>query len=245
MPGTDFIPHGGPPFSSWEKNFVDKVNLYKGGWDFTARANNEWILLTSTANTKRLRWTAAWAIVSTKVFNSAEEIEMLDARRDYESGRPNDPNDTSIRLFIKRYIRNNPLVTNAQKISCGLIVPVLDATETTEANSKLSEEIALAAKHYAHLEHIVGVIFPGKKSKALGKGIEEISIFIAITEPGQKEPPPISAFKYDGKASRSLYKRTFSEDQITMRAWYYACKKMKGKRSKYGKPSAIICMVIP
>jgi hypothetical protein len=171
---------------------------------------------------------------------------MKAARKDYEFGKKTDPTDTSLRLFISRYIRNNPMVTVDQKRDIGITVPDDIKTPTSNINSKISEnELSSKVKTMAHLIHYNTVTYAGQNSKAKGEGVDEIEIFIAFTTADVKVPPPLSEFKYDGEVKRGLYTREFAPEQEGMRAWYYARLRIKGKKITFGPPSEPWSAIIP
>jgi len=71
--------------------------------------------MTTGPTSKKVVFDTIWAIVSTKQFTHAQEQKLKDARFDLVSGDKNNPADISIRMFVNRYLRFNPLVTNDQR----------------------------------------------------------------------------------------------------------------------------------
>jgi hypothetical protein len=183
-----------------------------------------------------------WAIVKTGVYTKPEKLAMHEARRSYESGNPTDAADTSIRLFIKRFIRNNPLVNNEQKAEMGLTIP--DEVKTPSAEPPAGNEIVGTVKSAKHLAHHNEVQTPGQVSKAKEPNIENVHIFIAFTEANVTLAPAISAFVFDGIVKRGVYDREFEPAQEGKRAWYFVRLMSKGKAAKYGPPSALWNSVI-
>jgi hypothetical protein len=160
---------------------------------------------------------------------------MLEARKDYENGRKDDPEDTSLRLFIARYIRNNPRVTNQQKADMGLTVPdLINSPAPGTGGVNVNVEVSGVIKAMDHLMHRSLVTTPGVISKALGEGVDAIEVHIAYTDAGAKEPPPPTEFSLDGEVKRGNYVRQFAEEQEGMRIWYKARKRFKGKTKTYG-----------
>ena len=246
MSNVDFIPSANGPFDDWQDNFVKKVNTYKSGWHWAPDTDTEWTLLTADTASKKSTFVIAWAKVKTKQFEHHDEVALTKARHEYESGHPDVPADTSLRIFISRYIRNNPYVTDEQKSDIGIKIPDTVISPNQEANVKLAEpELVGSIKGMEHLKHIIQINYKGKKKFAKEKGVAEISIFIAFTAADVKTAPPISAFKYDNEAARGRYVRVFTDDQEGMRAWYYVCRRYKGKMKTFGPPSVIWGSVIP
>lgn len=236
----NFIPSGIADFDSWQINFVTQANLLKGGWDWSATVDTEWALLTTTAGMKKLRWDAIHTIIATNNFKPSDEVEMLASRKDYEFGIRETPTDTSLRIFITRYIRNNPLVSVEQKRTMGLTVPDETPTATSDINAKISGIVLSGSmKKVEHLIHTVAVVVPGQKSVAMGEGVDAIEIFIAITVGTQTTQPDLSTFVLDGEVKRGLYTHTFTANQVGMRAWYYVRKRIKGKTKTWGPPSLV------
>ena len=228
------IPGGLAHFDFWQKNFITKSAGFMAGWDLSASAIAEWAVLTGAG--KKLRWDAAWAIVSTGEFLHSQEQEMLDAKKSYISGMKGNPADTSIRLYITRYIRNNPKVTNEQKIAIGILVADETITTTIPGEAKISGELTPILKYLKHLAHYLGVKDQDMKTVTKEQGVAEIGMFIAITEGNVKVCPPLSAFQYDGKVRNGGYVRTFQPEMEGMRAWYLARKKSKGRNGVFGSP---------
>ena len=163
---------------------------------------------------------------------------MKAARKSYESGDKENLDDTSIRIWITRYVRNNKHVTDEQKSQCRLTVPKTTVTQTNPDTVQAAEtaEMVVSIKDNKHLLHVLKVT-QDKKSVAKGKDLLEISVYIAFTESAKLTAPDTSAFAYDGAVSRGLYKREFDSTQEGLRAWYIVRKKYKGKAKKLGTPS--------
>jgi hypothetical protein len=235
MPNVDFIPRSDHLFDPWQNNFVNKVNLHKSGWGLPANAITEWTLLTDTNNVKKKAWDVAWKKVSSGMFYRSDTQRKNDARRSYESGNINDPEDVSLRFFINRFIRNNPRVTNDQKVDMGLRVPDLIKTPSPGASgSGVNSEVFGTIIIVRHLIHTSRVITPGSTKKGLEKGVEAIEVYLSITEAGIKVAPAIREFNLVGEVKRGLYTHTFDFEQEEMRAWYIARKRYKGRIRTYG-----------
>jgi hypothetical protein len=238
MKSKDFIPGSNVEFNDFQENLVKKINEYLAGWGLSTDAITELATLTSGPNNKKKRWEDAWSIVKTKNFTKAEEAEMLKARKEYESGHKEIPTDTSLRLFITRYIRNNPKVTIQQKVEMGITQPDEEITPTSPGLAK-SAGAGLFGKvmNAQHLLQNSEVTVPGQKSKAKGEGVEEIQVFIAFTDATVTAHPDLKEFAYDGTVTRGKYKRNFDPSQVGKKAWYYARVMIKGKTKTYGPPS--------
>jgi hypothetical protein len=244
--GKDYIPRSNALFSPWQNNLVAKVNIFKVGWNWAPDTDTEWALLSATLEKKKLKYDKAWLKVSSGVFDSADEQRLKDARKDYESGDKLNPDDTSIRMFINRYIRFNPLVSNDQKVDMGLIVPDDINTPISDSNAKISgNELIGKVRTMKHLIHYNAVTRVGETTKAKGPGVDEIEVFIAFTDSDVNTPPPLKDFQYDGEVKRGLYTRTFTSDQEGMHAWYYSRLRIKGKKVSFGPPSDIWGSIIP
>lgn len=242
--GADYIPAGNGPFYFWQQNWVTKVNLYISGWDLSQNALAEWQLLSNTQGVKKLAYEAAWLIVSSGEYTDTQHQAFEDARKSYESGDTNNPQDTSIRLFYKRYIVNNRYVTNAQKEDIGTTVPKSTSVAPVSSTAKTiaSPELTPVVKRYARLEHTIQAVEPGTKSYALPKGIDSYDVFLVVTELSVTVPPAVSAYTYVGQIKRGFYTQTFDEAQEGKRAWYIIRIKIKGV---YKKTTAPISAIIP
>jgi hypothetical protein len=236
--GISFIPAAVAMFHQWQETFVKTVTLYKSGWGWTPAIDAEWLLLTDTAGKKKKKWDAIYDIIATTDFKPSDEVAMMAARKDYEFGKKTDPADTSLRIFITRYIRNSPLVTVEQKRQMGLTVPDDTLTATSDFNAKISGvDLEGSAKSKSHLVQKSLVIVPGQKSKAKGEGVDAIEVFMAIAEASVKTAPAIKDFQLVGEVKRGVFTHTFLSEQEGMRAWYFVRRRIKGKVKTYGPPS--------
>lgn len=242
------IPRAMAQFDAWQKNFLEKVNLYSPLWNWNADTVSEWQKLAAGIPSKKTVFEAAWSIVSSGEFTRSQEQDLLAARRDYESGE-NVPTDTSLRLFLNRYIRYNTKVTVGQKIDLGILPPDTMMTTTTTADARIalcqSSALTGIVKSMAHLEHISLVKSPDSKSRAKEIEVDVIEVHIAFGDAQSFIPPATASFFYDGLVKNGLYKRSFTPEQEGMRVWYIARKRMKGKVASYGVWSEPWSAVIP
>ncbi|MGD0711914.1 MAG: hypothetical protein ABR968_12130, partial [Bacteroidales bacterium] len=177
--GLSFIPGPNAAFDAWQTNFVIQVNLYKAGWNWNSDATAEWTLLTGPGNVKQARWAAAWAKISSKEFKHSDEEELKEARKSYESGDRNNPADTSLRMFAKRYITNNVKVSGTQKKACRLTVQDNILTPSSELKVIIKEP-TIALKEQTHLVHKIVVNYPGTKSRKKRKGVKEVMVYMQV-----------------------------------------------------------------
>ena len=98
-------------------------------------------------------------------------------------------------------------------------------------------DLAGKIKKATYLVHYNQVSVPGQKSKAKGNGVENIHVFIYITEASVKTVPDISTFVYDGMVKRGKYVRQFDISQEGKRVWYIVRIMFKGKDQRYSSPS--------
>ena len=240
--GLDYIPTQNTKFDPWQVNFVTQVNLFKAGWNWNSDATNEWALLTSAAvvppatyGNKQARWAAAWLIVGSKNFRHSDETELQKARQSYESGDKNNPADTSIRLFIKRYIANNVKVTPQQKKAMGITVEATThslAANPTERTININTLPQLNLKKQGHLEQVIEITYPGTKSKKKPKGVKEVMFYILVQAAGLAAPTDPSTFTYVGDMKRGLFKTEFTAAQEGMKAYY--CMREKSTKGVLG-----------
>lgn len=235
MVRKDFIPHSDLSFNEWQNNFVTRANVYMAGWDLTPAALTEWVLLTNTPGKKKQEWDSAWPRVASRIFDQADTQRKNSARKAYEFGKKDIPTDTSLRLFISRYLRNNPLVTDAQKSDMGLRIPDLIKTPASGADGaghNLSVEGGIA--RMKHLMHRSSVMTPGANHKGLDIGVDAIEVYLVVKEASVKTAPDVKEFTFDGEVKRGYYIRIFDAEQEGMRAWYLARKRFKGSRKTFG-----------
>ena len=234
------IPRSNSGFNDFQDTFVNVVNDNIATFDFSAAATLEWKLLTNTVGKKKKNWDAIWPIIKTKVFTHADEVRMVETRKDYESGTRKDATDTSLRLFIKRYIINNPLVTSEMKVLLGLTVPDDIKTERTGVHGfHPGNDLSGKVRSADHLVHWLKITIPSQKSKAKPPSVKDIQIFMALTELSVTVAPALSAFGYIGVVQGGLFTQIFDITQEGKRAWYYARFMYKGKMVTYGPPCTI------
>ncbi|MEI6122435.1 MAG: hypothetical protein WCQ95_02285 [Bacteroidota bacterium] len=238
MGTPSFIPRPMLDFDAWQINFVAVANIHMSTWGLPTVATAEWTLLTTTPLKKKLRWDAIVAIVASGEYKHSDEVEMVKARRDYENGMKESDDDTSLRLFIARYIRFNIKVTPRQKTAMGLTVP--DDNKTMVAPQPSNNDLALKVKSATHLYHNLGVTRAEQKSRAMPEGVAAIQLFMALTEVSVKIAPAIEEFAYVGLVKRGLYTKEFEQEQEGKRAWYFVRMMYKGEKETYSAPSLIL-----
>ncbi len=232
---TDFIGHSDADFDAWQENFVIKVNLYKATWGLSADALTEWTFLTVTAGDKKAEWVLRWATVKSGEFTHSDVVFKNSARHSYESGDINNPEDTSLRMFINRYIRYNPLVSDGQKADIGITIPSEQRTPAPGVDgSNVMREVAGQLLKNEHLFQLSQVNTPGVKSLAKGTGVDGIEIFIAITPITVTVSPAAKEYAFDGESKGGYYKRQFDDGQEELKAWYKARKRFKGRTKTWG-----------
>jgi hypothetical protein len=235
MSGTDFIPKDLADLFPWEKNFVTVVNANKAGWNFNSDANAEWALLTGAGNVKQARFEAAWAIVSSKEFKHSDEVELKEARQSYFSGDPKNPSDTSIRLFIKRYLANNIHVTPAHKKAMRLTVDDIIKTPPIDPSGRVLRT-SISVKKQSNLVIEVEVNYPGTKSKAKQKGVKEVMLYSLVQAASvTTTPDPVTTtYAYIGDMKRGVFTAHFTLSQEGMAALFVMrTKNTKGVLGNY------------
>ena len=245
MPTKSFIPAKDVDFHGWQGNFVIKVDLFKVNWDWSDTVIAEWTLLTNTPGKKKKYWDVVWPVIFAGNFKPSQDHDKTRARKDYEFGDRKNKEETSLRLFITRNIRNNVLVTDLEKEEMGLLVPDDILTAPTGVDGlKIANILSGKVRDAAKTVQLSEIQINGQKSRAKPEDVKDIQIFIAITESSVKTAPDVEAFAYDGVTKGGLYKRTFLLAQEGKRAWYYARFMYKGKLAKYGQPSGIWSEII-
>ncbi len=233
--GIDFIPTGNPELDAWQDNFVIQVNTYKAGWNFNSDATNEWNLLTGPGNVKQARWVKAWLKVRSKQFYHSDETELVEARHAYVSGDPKNPADTSIRLFIRRYIANNVHVTAEQKKAMRLTVEDNVLTPAVDPSARVLRT-TIKVKKQSNLVIEVEVDYPGTKSKRKQKGVKEVMLFMLVQAANitTLPDPETTTYKYIGDMKRGVFTSHFTLSQEGMAAIYVMrTKSTKGVLGNY------------
>jgi hypothetical protein len=179
--------------------------------------------------------------VNTKQFYHSDEQELKEARKAYESGDINNPADTSLRLFVKRYIKYNVRVTDTQKKACRLTVTdtILSAAPDPGASGRV---LQLQLIEQGHLAQKIGIHYSGIKSRAKPKGIKDILVYMAVQSLTVSTTPEASSFQYVGDVKRASYIAQFTESQVGMKAFYFV--REKSTRGVLGNMSTIIGVVV-
>jgi hypothetical protein len=233
--GIDFVPSEIAELVPWQTNFVAVVNANKAGWNLNSDAVNEWNLLTGPGNVKQARFLAAYAIVSSKEFKHSDEEELKLARQSYISGDKNNPADTSIRLFIKRYLANNIHVTGTHKKAMRLTVADEVKTPAIDPSGRVLNTY-ISRKKQSNLVIEVEVNYPGTKSKAKQKGIKEVMLFMLVQAANLTTiPDPVSTtYAYIGDMKRGVFTSHFTLAQEGMAALFVMrTKNTKGVLGNY------------
>jgi hypothetical protein len=232
MSQKSYIPRSDAKFDAWQSNFVSKSNTYISEWSLSASALAEWELLTHAPGNKKTEWDSARAKVSSGQFDKQDIARKNQARRSYENGDRKNIHDTSLRIFIARYIRNNPQVTAAQKNDIGITVPAEHRTNfpVTIENNTVHGSIRVMYP----LKHISRVVQSGITQKGLSYGVDAIEIYISVTEASDEPPTDTAQYAFDGVVKYGLYSRSFSPDRKGKRVWYIARIRYKGKKLTFG-----------
>jgi hypothetical protein len=241
--GVDFIPTEIAELVAWQYNFVAQVNANKAGWNWNSDATAEWALLTGPNNVKQARFLAAYAIVSSKEFKHSDEEELKLARQSYISGDKNNPADTSIRLFIKRYLANNIHVNGTQKKA--LRITVVDEVKTAAFDPSIRlVGTQLALKKQSHLAMEIEVNYPGTKSKKKQKGVKDVMLYMLVqTASVTTIPDPVTApYTYIGDMKRGVFTAHFTLSQEGMAALYVM--RTKNTKGVLGNYTTVLRVVI-
>ncbi len=197
--------------------------------------DTEWTLLTNTVAVKKKAWDAAWAIVSTGNFLPSDDANKNECRKSYESGNADDPEDTSLRLFIARYIRFWPSVTKEQKVAMRLLPPDLTKSPAPEVGAtNILREVIGSIVQSSRLMHRCKIVTPNVTYRGLGEGIACIDVFMALVAADSKESPSIKEYVWVGNTNGGIYTQIFEIEQLDMIAYYVARKVLKGSPKKFG-----------
>jgi hypothetical protein len=184
---------------------------------------------------KQARFLAAWAIVSSKEFMHSDEKELKEAIQSYVSGDKSNPADTSIRLFIKRYIANNIHVTPTQRMAMRLTEEVDVKTPAVDPSGRILNTY-ISVKKQSHLVIEVEVTYPGTKSKKKQKGVKEVMLYELVQAANVTTipDPETTTYKYIGDMKRGVFTSHFTLSQEGMAALYVMrTKNTKGVLGNY------------
>jgi hypothetical protein len=233
--GLDFIPTEISVLVPWQTNFVAVVNANKAGWNWSSDATNEWNLLTGPGNVKQAPFLADYAIVSSKEFKHSDEVNLKTSRQSYISGDPKNPADTSIRLFVKRYIANNIHVTPGQKKAMRLTVVDVVKTPAVDPSGRVLRT-SISVKKQSNLVIEVEVNYPGTKSRAKQKGVKEVMLYMLVQAASvTTTPDPVTTtYAYIGDMKRGVFIAHFTLTQEGMAALFVMrTKSTKGALGNY------------
>jgi hypothetical protein len=165
----------------------------------------------------------------------SDEKELKEAIQSYVSGDKSNPADTSIRLFIKRYIANNIHVTPTQRMAMRLTEEVDVKTPAVDPSGRILNTY-ISVKKQSHLVIEVEVTYPGTKSKKKQKGVKEVMLYELVQAANVTTipDPETTTYKYIGDMKRGVFTSHFTLSQEGMAALYVMrTKNTKGVLGNY------------
>jgi hypothetical protein len=196
---TDYIPRNEEDFNDFQDNWITKMVAKALAWGIPAG--------TVTENTDaQTDWVAKYAVGKDEADpNSAQRRAKNDSRTEYTG---------IIRKTVKQYITNNPVVTDADKVSLRLTVP--DTIRTRSAVPDHSPRGAVSK--IDHLLHDLRITDPETpNTKAKPKGVARINVYRYI---GASPPSGLSDYAFIGSATTSKYVSKFGDGDIGKKAFY-------------------------
>ncbi len=221
MVDSDFVPSNEEDFNDFQGNFRPKVIAKKVAWGIL---DSEEDALNAAGDDWELKYAAGRDEADP---TSSQRQAKNDSRKAYI---------TLIRNLVNTRIRNNPAVTNNDKVSLRLTVP--DGIRTRVAVPDHAPKIAI--DKIEHEMHKLRITDPEKPTtKAKPAGVARINVYRFV---GTAPPANLSQYQLYGSATKALFTSQFSDDDVEKKAWYIA--QYENTRGERGPVSAPVSAVI-
>jgi hypothetical protein len=200
MSSEDYIPREEEDFNDFQDEFEALLVTDGPGWGVPAGT------ITDVTNAKT-DWTPKYAAGRDEADpTSAQRKAKNDSRKAYT---------TLIRSVVNQYLKNNPAVTNDERIALGITVP-----DTTRTRVPVPDH---APKHAIdkidHLFHKLRITDPANPtSRKKPEGVARINVYRYIGE--QSASPQLSEYSFLGASTKFLYTSSFEDTLIGKKAWY-------------------------
>lgn len=217
----DYIPSTEEDFDDWQKNWIPKMVAKATAWGIPDAVKEE--------NTDAQDdWTPKYAAGKNEADPKPSQRKAKnDSRKAYIK---------VIRKTVKRYITNNNLVTNEDKISIGVTVPDEIRTRVPVPDHAPKGSI----QKIDHLLHVLKIVDPEKPTtKAKPDGVARINIYRYI---GAAAPVNISQYSNIGSTTKAKYVSNFADEDVGKKAWYIF--EYENTRSERGPKSDAISAAI-
>ena len=227
-----FIGRKDADFDTWQKNFINVLLPNYTAWGIGAAAE-------STLTTLQTTWAADYAtggknMVATRTKQQVKAKTV--ARKAYE---------TALRLFVKQWIKTNPLISDAQRIAMGITVnkntrtpvaiPDTDPQITITPGS--GAQLIINFKQKSHVITSANVMF---KSAARPKGYHSVRIYYVV---GGTAPTGIAGCNTTVGMTKSPHKLRFNPADAGKTVYMFAC--WVNTKEQEGPLTALITTVIP
>ncbi len=136
MKSSDYLPHADKKFDVWRKNFIKLLLMNSVAWGVTPAS----VTALQVFDTD---WDTKWAVALNKTTRTPQDtLAKNTSKKSYI---------TALRLFVKRWITANPVITNPVRLAIGTNVP-----KTTHTKSPIPIEIpVLEVDETIHTIHAV------------------------------------------------------------------------------------------
>jgi hypothetical protein len=221
MATNSYIPANEEDFNEWQLNFMSLVSSNLVLWSIAAG-------IFTALQTVQTGWDTAYAAGRDEANpTSSQRRAKNDSHTFYEK---------ELRKFVRTYITNNPVITNADKVAIGVTVP--DGIRTrSERPGYAPKEAVDGIKHLRHIIRITDPTNPLTRSKP--KGVRGIRVLRYV---GAVPPRGIADYTDIGTSTKFLFKSDFSDADMGKTAWYISL--YENTRGETGPPSDPVSAVI-
>ncbi|MHB8401624.1 MAG: hypothetical protein ACYDCN_06385 [Bacteroidia bacterium] len=229
---VNYISRTDSGFDSFQKNFINVLIAYYIAWAIRVADEANLITLQTT-------WTAAFAtggknMVATRTKQQVKAKTV--ARKNYEA---------AIRQFVKQWIKANPLISDAQRVSMG--VTVSKTTRTPVAIPDTDPLLSISPGSGSQLiigfrqrPHVITSANSMLRSVAKPKGYHAVRIYYVV---GGTAPTSIAGCNTTVGMTKSPHKLRFNAADAGKTVYLFAC--WVNTKEQEGPLTALHTVVIP
>jgi len=196
----DWIPRNEEDFNDFQDEFEALLVTDGPGWGVPAGR------ITDVSNAKA-DWTPKYAAGRDESDpTSAQRQAKNDSRKAYV---------TLIRSVVNQHLRNNPALTNDDRVALGITVPDTTRSRVPVPNHAPKENID-KIDHLLHKIRITDPDNPATRKKP--KGVARINVYRYIGE--QNATPRLSDYQLIGSSTKFLFTSGFADTDVGKKAWY-------------------------
>ena len=229
---TNYIPRQDADFDSFQKNLINVLIPNYTTWGITAADETNLITLQTA-------WAAAYATGGKNMLETRTSQNVkakTDARKVYEA---------AIRLFVKRWIKVNPLISDAERVSMGVTVnkttltaaPVPDTAPQINISPASGSQLIVDFKQKPNVITSANVLL---RSVAKPKGYHAVKLYYVVGGPA---PAGIANCNASVGMTKTGHRLRFNPADAGKTVYMFAC--WVNTKEQEGPLTALITAVIP